>query len=174
MRRLALLAAVVAVAASVAQVSGAAFTAGADEAPAAFEGGRLALSATPGDTAATTLDTTNMRPGQSRTGTITLGDEGNVAARTLLTAKLAAPSPLADVLRLRVEDCDDAACATPAPRFEAALTDVQDRPLGPVAAGATRTYRVTVAWPADKADPALQGATADLSLVWTALAGTSA
>src|SRR3954465_12633996 len=169
MRRLALAAAVLAVAASVVQLSGASFTAGADEPPAVLEGGRLALSATPGDTATTTLDTTNMRPGQSRTGTVALRDEGNVAARTLLTARLAAPSALADVLRLRVEDCDDAACATPAPRFEAALTAAGARPLGPGAAGATRTYRVTVVWPANEADPALQGATADLSLVWTAL-----
>ena len=37
-----------------------------------------------------------------------------------------------------------------------------------------RTYRVSLIWPADKADPALQGASASLTLVFTALAGTSA
>jgi hypothetical protein len=173
-RRAALVLVALAVAAAGAQLSTAAFTSGADEAPATFQVGRLAISAAPGTTSTTTLDTTNMRPGQTRSGTIAVRDDGTVDARTQLAVRLDAPSPLADVLRLRVEDCADAACTTPAPRFEAALTGVGDQPLGPVAAGTARTYRISVIWPADKADPALQGATASLTLVFTALAGTSA
>lgn len=173
MRHVALTVAVLAAAAAGVQLSTAAFTSGADEAPATFQVGRLAVSAIPGATSTTTLDTANMRPGQTRTGTIAVKDDGTVDARTQLAVKLGAPSPLADVLRLRVEDCADPTCATPAPRFESALTAVGDQPLGPVAAGTTRTYRVSIIWPADKADPALQGATASLTLVFTALAGTS-
>jgi hypothetical protein len=166
--------AVLAAAAGAVGLSGAVLTGGTDEAPATFSGGKLALVATPGSTATSTLDTANMRPGAKRSGTVELRNAGTVAARAQLTVKLAAASPLAGLLQLRVEDCADAACAQPAPRFAAALTDVADRPLGPIAAGAARTYRVTLEWPAAHADPALQGATADLQLAWTALAGTSA
>ena len=146
---------------------------GATDAPASLAGGRLALVATPGATATSTLDTSNMRPGMTRSGTVELRNDGTVAARGQLTVKLAAPSALADVLQFSVEDCPDAACSAPSPRFAGALTGVADQPLGPIGAGATRTYRVTVSWPADQADPSLQGATAQLQLAWTAIAGMS-
>ena len=90
-------------------------------------------------------------------------------------ADVPAAAGLSAVLALRIEDCGaTAACAAPVTKYDASLRDFATADLGAVAAGASRFVRVTLDWGADKADPSRQGARAEATLVWQAVAGESA
>jgi hypothetical protein len=173
-RLLALAGAVLLLAAALTGLSGAAFTAGKEEAPSVFAGGTLELSA--GAAGETPLDADRMRPGQTRDAVVALRNDGTVPA-TLSAAvgdidDSSDDKPLSNVLTLGLEDCGtDEACATPRALPGARLSDFTTAQIGEVAPGATRFVRVSLVWDTIHSDPARQGATLDATLVWNAVAG---
>jgi hypothetical protein len=157
--------------------SGAAMTDGVTDAPATFKGGTLELTAS--SPAASQLDASFMRPGQSRGGVVALRNTGDVPAvlsagkRDLVDAPVAAA--LSAVLELRIEDCGASAdCESPALVSATSLRDFETAEIGALEAGATRHVRVTLVWGATKSDPSRQGASAAFTIVWQAVAGKAA
>jgi hypothetical protein len=166
------------VAAAATGISGAAMTAGRDEAPSVFAGGTLDL-AVEGAGAASLLDATSMRPGQVRSAIVGLRDAGSVPATLSVDIEDRTDVPdaaaLSAVLELRIEDCGaDAGCAAPHELYAGSLKAFAGAAIGDVAAGAVRHVRVSLLWDAGKADPARQGARTDATLIWQAVAGRAA
>lgn len=176
MRRLAAVALLALAVAGVAR-SGAAFVGALDEAPSTVAAGTLSLEA--GASNRSPVDAAFMRPGGTRTGVVELRNAGTVDAT--LQARVGdiesdpAAAGLASILTLRLEDCGaDATCGHPDVRYDGPLSGAGDGvALGALSADDSRHVRVTIAWPAGKADPSRQGATATAAVVWTAVAGES-
>jgi hypothetical protein len=113
-----------------------------------------------------------MVPGQTVTGTLTLGNTGDQAGRLLLSRALLDETPgpgggrLADVLRLRIEDITGAAAV---PVADGLLRDLTAIPLQDLAGGARRTYRFTLTFPDSGpggADNAYAGASLRVDYEW--------
>ena len=86
------------------------------------------------------VDASNMKPGDSRNDTVTIHNTGDAANYHL---------------------SGDAATGTGALLSTLTITGNQNYvDLGNFAADETRTYKVTVAWPSNQTDPALQAKTA--------------
>ena len=104
-----------------------------------------------------------LEPGASRQGTMTLTGTGTVAGAFTLSASSLVDVPaipaLSGELDLTIEDIT----GTPTTLFdEGAVSDFDSAPLGTIAPGATRTYRITLTYPDGTNDSALQGATMTL------------
>ena len=151
----------------------ASFTAAESEPASDLRAATVALQA--GATEGQELTPDAMRPGTSRTVPVAVHNRGDVAADLHLRRSVLAPTSreLASVLRLRLERCDDAACADPAVLWGGSVDDLRDVPAGRLAAGERRTLRLVVAWPETADSPDLQGASATLGLRWALIAGGS-
>lgn len=166
------------------RTSSAAFTADTDNTGNEFATGQIALA----DDAATALFTVDgLVPGDSHTRCITVTYTGSLDAADLDQVRLYAagptsdPAALADALRITIEDgtdATDAACtgftlggtllATTALSSFTALTDHASGvgTWAPATTGASRSYRITVALPADAGDGVQGAALSGLSFVW--------
>ncbi len=108
------------------------------------------------------LSATNLRPGTSRHGDVTLTGGEDVPALYSAVNVSVADSPatpgLSGALQLRVEDVTGAP-TTPPVLFDDQLSAFVTVGLATIAPGEARTFRFTLSWPPTAADPALQGAT---------------
>jgi len=111
-----------------------------------------------------------MAPGDSSVGTMTLSGGGTLDAAYTFTAANIDDVPgsprLSDALRLTVEDIT----AAPQTLYSGPVSAFSSVPLGSIAVGASRTYRITLAYPAGTALAALQGASLSLALSVTGVA----
>ncbi len=105
-----------------------------------------------------------MRPGDSRQGTISIGNQGTVAGNVTLKASGLTGAALASVIDLKVEDTTGGGSTQ---KWSGKLGSFESVALGSFAAGATRTYRLTLSWPAASEEASLQGASTSLSFQWT-------
>jgi hypothetical protein len=109
-------------------------------------------------------------PGISRSGTMALTGTGTVDGVFTLSAASLINTPasprLSDVLTLTVEDTTGA----PQNLFQGKVSGFASVGLGTIAAGASRTYRLTLSYPAGANDAALQGAMMTLGLNVTGVA----
>jgi hypothetical protein len=142
--------------------SGASFTAGSVNPGAIFFSGTLAHSNDA--SGAFAVDASGLLPGASQTGVMTLRSAGTAAARYALspiglTDTPASPA-LSGVLTLKVEDIT----AAPVTLYDGTVAAFSSADLGSIAAGATRSYRLTLAYPAGPNSVDLQGAAMTLSL----------
>lgn len=133
--------------------------------------GALSLAAAAGDTAI--LSAARMVPGDERTGTVTIRNTGE-APGTLLLTRDALHDPaglnggrLGETLRLRVEEVGGASLYT------GPLAELAALPVGSLAAGSARTFRLTASWPDGgipagpaAGDNALQGASVRVDYAW--------
>jgi hypothetical protein len=133
--------------------------------------GALSLAAAAGDTAI--LSAARMVPGDERTGTVTIRNTGGAPGTLLLTRDAlhdpAGPSGgrLGEILRLRVEEVGGASLYT------GPLAELAALPVGSLAAGTARTFRLTASWPDGgipagpaSGDNALQGASVRVDYAW--------
>jgi len=106
----------------------------------------------------------NMAPGDSSVGTMTITGGGTVAGRYTLAATGLVDVPsspsLSDALKLTVED----RTGTPVTLYSGPMSGFSSVSMGTIAVGATRTYRLTLAYPAGTNAAALQGASSSLAL----------
>ena len=133
--------------------------------------GALSLAAAAGDTSI--LSAERMVPGEERTGTVTIRNTGE-AAGTLLLIREALHDPagpnggrLGEALRLRVDEVGGASLYT------GPLAELAALPVGSLAAGAARSFRLTASWPDGgipagpaSGDNALQGASVRVDYAW--------
>jgi hypothetical protein len=103
-----------------------------------------------------------MRPGDSRQGTINIGNQGDVVGTVTLKANGLTGTALAAVIDLKVEDTTE----KPTPLWSGKLGSFSSVSLGTFAAGATRTFRFTLSWPPASNEASLQGASTSLTFQW--------
>jgi hypothetical protein len=148
--------------------SGASFTAGSATPANVFVAGVLThVNSQDGQVM---VSASNLAPGISRSGTMMLTGTGTVAGVFTLSAASLTNSPasprLSDVLTLKVEDVTGAAQNL----YVGTVSGFASVGLGTIGSGASRTYRLTVSYPAGNNDAALQGATMTLGLNVTGVA----
>jgi hypothetical protein len=103
-----------------------------------------------------------MKPGDSREGTISIGNQGDVAGIVTLKATGLTGTALAAVINLKVEDITSGTSK----KYEGKLGSFSSVSLGSFAVGSTRKYRLTLSWPAASNEASLQGASTSLSFQW--------
>jgi hypothetical protein len=167
----------VAAAAVLASALGVAALATADpstpEATGVAASGAMSLGASDGDSI---LSARHMLPGGEATGTVTIRNTGDSAGTLALVrdALVDAPGPnggrLAGALQLRVEEV---VAGVDTPLFSGPLSELASLPVGPVAVGGARTFRLTARWPDGgtpagpaSGDNALQGASVRVDYAW--------
>jgi hypothetical protein len=142
--------------------SGADFTAASTDPGNSFTAGDLAHTNS-GD-GQVVIDAAGMVPGASKSTTLTLTGSGDLTGAYTLSESGVADTPaspgLSGVLVLTVEDVT----GTPATLFQGTVSAFSAVGLGSIGPGETRTYRLTLAYPAGPNDAALQGATMTLGL----------
>jgi hypothetical protein len=133
--------------------------------------GTLTLDRAPLD--ANPIDAAEMRPGQTRTATVTLRSTGSVDGELRIKLDGLADQPaapaLSGVLHLTIEDCGPASsstCDAPVERYAGTLGALTSAGMGKLEAGEARHIRLTLAWPDAERDTALQGAATTFSLKW--------
>lgn len=118
------------------------------------------------------IDAVRLRPGQSLTGTFTVTGTGDVAGAYTLSKGAVVDTPaspgLSTALTLLVEDITTLPAQVLAPA--ATVATFSGVGMGTIASGATRTYRLTLAYPVGAADSQLQGDGMTLALNVTGVA----
>jgi spore coat-associated protein N len=105
-----------------------------------------------------------MRPGDSRQGTISIGNDGTAADTVTLRATGLTGTALAAALDLEVEDTTGGGSIQ---KWSGKLGSFGSVGLGSFAAASTRTYRITLSWPAALDEASLQGASTSFSFRWS-------
>ena len=104
-----------------------------------------------------------LEPGDSKVGTMTLTGTGTITGTFTLSASglVDTSPPLSEALNLTIDDITGAET----PVWEGDVADFDEADLGTIAPGASRQYRLTLAYPDGTNDSALQGATMTLVLL---------
>lgn len=104
-------------------------------------------------------------PGSSATGSLALKNSGSYAAVVTLFG-IGDESALAQALTMEIEDVTGSAQTV----WTGVMGRFTDLPLGTIAAGASRAYRFTVAFPPENASAALSDSTTTMTLRFTGVA----
>ncbi len=105
-----------------------------------------------------------MKPGESKQGTISIGNQGTAAGTVTLKAIGLTGTALAAVIDLKVEDTTGGGSVQ---KWSGKLGSFSSVSLGSFAADATRTFKFTLSWPAASNEASLQGATTSLTFQWS-------
>jgi spore coat-associated protein N len=156
---------------------------GAGSPPAAevrMASGTLSLSNSLNEAAV--LSAQNLKPGESRTGQVTVANTGTLDGAFSLTQSNLADTPgpyggrLSDALQLSVEQISNGG-STVSSVYSGAMSGLTSRQLGTLAAGEPRTYRFTASLPdtghplgPGLGDNLLQRSAVRADYVWTATA----
>lgn len=114
------------------------------------------------------VDGGNLKPGATRTGSVTVTNSAHKAKLTLgVSAITNTPSTktLADVIRVTVRQTSPSS----AQRYDGLLQDLSNVALGTFAAGEQRGYEIELQWPAGDDDIARAGVKTSFAFEWTAL-----
>jgi spore coat-associated protein N len=106
----------------------------------------------------------DMKPGQSREGTIKIKNEGNVAGIVTLTTTGLSGAALAAVIDLKVDDITSGTTQKWSGKLD--TFPAAGVSLGSFAADLTRTYRITLSWPSASNGASLQGTSTSLTFQW--------
>jgi hypothetical protein len=105
-----------------------------------------------------------MKPGDSRQGTIAIGNKGTAAGTLVLKSTGLTGSALAAVIDLRIEDVTAGGSTQ---KWSGKLGAFSSVDLGSFLAASTRDYRFTLSWPVAADEAALQGASTSLTFQWS-------
>lgn len=105
-----------------------------------------------------------MRPGESRQGTISIGNKGTAAGTVALRGTGLTGAALAAAIDLEVEDTTGGGSTR---KWSGKLGSFTGVDLGSFAAGSTRSYRIALSWPAAANEASLQGASTSLTFQWS-------
>lgn len=108
------------------------------------------------------ISASGMEPGDSSQGTISIGNQGDVAGTVTLEATGLTGTALAAVLDLRIDDVTGGTTK----KWSGDLDEFSQVSLGSFSAGATRKYKFTLSWPSGSDGASLQGASTVLGLQW--------
>lgn len=108
-----------------------------------------------------------MKPGDSRQGTIAIGNRGGAAGTVVLRASGLTGSALAAAIDLKIEDVTGGASTQ---KWSGKLGALGSLDLGSFGPATTHEYRFTLSWPATADDASLQGASTSLTFQWSGTA----
>ena len=114
------------------------------------------------------VDGSNLKPGVTRTGTVSVTNSEHKAKLTLGVSEITnTPSTktLADVIRVTVRETSP----SDVQRYDGLLKDLDDVPLGTFAAGERRGYEIELDWPAADDDVSRAGVRTSFSFDWSGL-----
>lgn len=118
------------------------------------------------------LSASNMRPGDSQSGTVDITNTGSLSAAYSLAESSLTGATLAAQLDLTVVDCGDLAatpnCATGTALYSGTLDSLPSTALGTFAAGQGHRYEFTVTLPASTGN-AFQGLSSSVQFDWSAI-----
>ena len=143
--------------------SGARFIRTSTNPGSAFTAGNLTLTNT--ENGAAILSVTKLLPGGTSNGSASITISGDYSATVTLTGT-SDGSALAQALTLKIEDTT----TTVTTLWTGSMSDFSSVSLSTFAAGATRTYRFTVTFPAANAVAGLQNASTTETLKFTGVA----
>jgi spore coat-associated protein N len=143
-----------------AMFSGASFTSKSANSASLAAGSIQLSSSAPGQAI---VAASGMKPGDSRQGTISIGNQGDPGTVALSASGLSGAA-LAAVIDLTVEDTTGGGSVQ---KWSGKLGSFSSVSLGAFAAGATRSYRLTLGWPAASNEASLQGASTSLTFNWS-------
>jgi ethanolamine utilization microcompartment shell protein EutS len=106
--------------------------------------------------------TTGLKPGQSREGTIVIGNKAGVPGKVTLTPTGLTGTVLAAVIDLKIEDVTSGAIQ----KWSGKLGAFPGLSLGSFAAEESRKYRFTLSWPAASNEASLQGTSTSVTFEW--------
>jgi hypothetical protein len=160
-------------AAAVTVGSGADFTSSTANPSNVFTAGTLSHS---NNRAGAILTATNMKPGDTASGTVDIKNTGTLPGAFSLSKTITAETAsFASKLTVVITDNGDPACVTSCPAaaqvWSGTLAAMGTRSLGTFAAGDTHRYSFVVTFPdggGNGADNAYQGASTTLTYSWTA------
>jgi len=113
------------------------------------------------------INASNLSPGASSVGSLTVTASGDFTAAYTLSKTSAVDVPaspgLSNALTLLIEDTTNTTATTLFSGTAAAFSTVS---LGSIAPGATRKYRFTLSFPTASAVPTLQGASSSIGLLF--------
>jgi spore coat-associated protein N len=113
------------------------------------------------------LDGNNLKPGDTRHGTVTVTNTAHKAKLTLGASGLSDSPPgktLADVIRVTVSETAPGAATV----YSGKLSGLNAAALGTFASGAQRSYSIDIGWPADETDLSLAGVSTSFVFDWAA------
>jgi len=103
-----------------------------------------------------------MKPGDVKEGTISIGNQGDVAGNVTLNATGLSGTALAAAITFKIEDVTSGTSM----KYEGELGSFSSVSLGSFSAGTTRKYRFTLSWPEASNEASLQGSSTSLTLQW--------
>jgi hypothetical protein len=112
-----------------------------------------------------------MKPGDSRQGTIAIGNKGTAAATVVLKATGLSGPALAAAIDLTVDDVTGGGSTQ---KWSGKLGAFGSADLGTFGPATTREYRLTLSWPLASNEASLQGASTSLTFQWNGTAKGSA
>lgn len=104
-----------------------------------------------------------MKPGDSRQGTISIGNQGDAGTVTLSASGLTGAA-LAAVIDLKVEDTTGGGSVQ---KWSGKLGSFSSVSLGTFAASTTRSYQLTLSWPSASNEASLQGTSTSFTFQWS-------
>ena len=140
--------------------SGAYFTSTSRSPGNEFEAGEVGLELS---VAGEVVDGAGMEPGDTRSGDQTVTNTAHRALLSLEVLDLDPDSPLAAVLSVRVRQTLPAGADA---AYDGPLADLGSVELGTLENDESRTYTITVEWPAREDDPGLEGERTSLEFDW--------
>jgi hypothetical protein len=146
-----------------AMFSGASFTSKSAN-TASLAAGSVKLSSSRSSSQAIVEATAGMKPGESREGTIKIGNEGSVSGVVRLVASGLGGTALAAALDLEVAQLGKFGSSKV---WSGKLSDFQEVGLGSFAVKEAREYKFTLSWPSSESGSSLQGASTSLTFEWT-------
>ncbi len=109
------------------------------------------------------VDGVGMRPGDTRAGDQTVTNTDHRAVLVLGVLNLDTGSPLAAVLNVRVRQTEP---AMPNDSYDGPLASLDQVGLGTLDRDETRTYTITLDWPASDNSPSLESTSTRLDFDW--------
>jgi hypothetical protein len=107
--------------------------------------------------------TSELEPGESREGTITIGNKAAVPGTVTLTPTGLTGTTLAGVIDLKIDDVT----AGTTQKWSGKLAAFPGLSLGSFAAEESHKYRFTLSWPAAATEASLQGTSTSVTFEWS-------
>ena len=115
------------------------------------------------------LSASGMKPGDTRSGTLSISNDGSVGGSYQLSANGLTDTPtnpsLSSTLNLSIDDITSGPAQNV---YSGTVAGFSQATLGSFTTGQSRTYRFQLSWPSSSANPALQGAQTSVTFAWKA------
>jgi hypothetical protein len=115
------------------------------------------------------LSASGMKPGDTRSGTLSITNDGSVGGSYQLSANGLTDTPtnpsLSSTLNLSIDDITSGPAQNV---YSGTVAGFSQATLGSFTTGQGRTYRFQLSWPSTSANPALQGAQTSVTFAWKA------